>query len=528
MSKTPTQVLFLWHMHQPYYKRANDSLYYLPWTRLHGIKDYFGFVYFLSKFEKIKATFNFSPTGLEQIVDYSTRKASDRFLELTKKNPKDLTSNEKTFILKRFFSVNKERFINPYPRYLELFEKARKQKIKYFTDQEIRDIQLYFNLVWFHFTTIEEDKNLQELIKKSHGFSESDKKYVIDKQYDVLSMIIPLYKDLVASKRIEICISPYYHPILPLLCDTNIVHVHNQTAPRIRFHHPEEAFWHLKEGKDRTQQILNTKITGSWPSEGSVSPQVLKLYEELEFKWIATDEEILFNTLRLTRKNLTKNIPRDIIYQPYYFDDLIVFFRDKNLSNAISFTYHYWQDLNAAAQDLINHFHNIHKHTRSIYKKRMVLIAMDGENAWEYYHNNAKDFFTSLYSSLEKHSHLKTQTISSFIRNSDFKTIEEPIWPGSWINANFGVWSGSRENNRNWEILARIKNALDKKRNMLAPRKLEQAISYLRIIEGSDWNWWNTFDDISGDFGKLFLSYVKALSRILNQDFIHYKHTINI
>jgi len=158
----------------------------------------------------------------------------------------------------------------------------------------------------------------------------------------------------------------------------------------------------------------------------------------------------------------------------------------------------------------------------------MVLIAMDGENAWEYYHNNAKDFFTSLYSNLEKIKYLRTQTISSFIKNSDFKTIENPIWPGSWINANFGVWSGSRENNRNWEILARIKEAVDRKKDSLTPRTLEKVTYYLRVIEGSDWFWWNTYEDISGDFGKIFLSYLKALSRLLNQDFIHYKHTFTL
>jgi len=506
MSKTPTSIIFLWHMHQPCYRKAGDSLYYLPWVRLHGIKDYFGFVYHLSKFQKIKATFNFSPVLLDQIIDYAEHKASDKFLELTKKKPEYLAENEKGFILKRFFSIYKERLIDPYPRYLQLYEKSKKHKPKDFSPQEMRDIQVYFNLVWFHFTTIEEDRHLQALIKKGKKFTETDKMYIVDKQFEVLSEILPMYKRLLNERRIELCISPYYHPILPLLCDTNIVRTHHQPCPRIRFSHPEEALWHITEGKRKAEQVLNVKVNGSWPSEGSVSPQALSLYQENGFRWIATDEEILFNTLKHTRRHAHTEIPRHIIYQPYYFDDLLVFFRDKNLSNAVSFTYHYWQDLDAAARDLLWHFHNIHSHTRSLYKKRMVLIAMDGENAWEYYHNNAKDFFTSLYSNLEKIKYLRTQTISSFIKNSDFKTIENPIWPGSWINANFGVWSGSRENNRNWEILARIKEAVDRKKDSLTPRTLEKVTYYLRVIEGSDWFWWNTYEDISCDFGEPFLS----------------------
>ncbi|MBN2120890.1 MAG: hypothetical protein JW734_07555 [Candidatus Omnitrophica bacterium] len=521
MSKSSTNVLFLWHMHQPYYKKPRDKEYFLPWVRLHTVKDYYGFAKLLSKFPAVKANFNFTPVLLDQIIDYAQNNASDRFLKISEKRAEDLTGMERKFILRRFFSVNKMRMIDPYPRYLELLEKSSRGKSARYTAQEMRDLQVYFNLVWFHFTSIEDDKNLQELISKGRNFSEEDKSYILNKQRAIISETLPLYKWLIANKQIEITTSPYYHPIIPLLCDTDIVHnYHNQHCPRLRFSYPEEAWWQIKEAKERTSSVFDTQVNGSWPSEGSVSPETLLLYKKNKFKYLATDEEILFKTFA-PRMNPAKPLPRHIIYRPYYFDDMLVFFRDKNLSNAISFSYHGWENLQAAANDLLGHLENIHSHTCRLYKKRMVLIAMDGENAWEYYNNNAKDFFYALYSRLEKHPKLKTNTLSSYIKNGKFKSIDSKIWPGSWINADFGVWAGSKENNRNWHMLTRIKKNIDK--HKAKTHILDKAISYLRIIEGSDWNWWNTYDETSGDFEKILLSYVKEISRLLKKDFMNLK-----
>ncbi len=515
----PTSVLFLWHMHQPLYKKPKDKLYLLPWVRLHGVKDYFGFVYHLSKFSKIKANFNFSPVLLDQIIDYVSNGATDVYLELTKKNPSYLSFKERSFIIKRFFSVNKSTLIETYPRYFQLYEASLSKKPKYFTDQEIRDIQVYFNLTWFHPLTVREDNNLTEIFRKAKEFDEDDKVYIINKQYQVLSQIIPLYKRLLDEGKIEISLSPYYHPILPLLCDTEVLKKHNQTPPGARFSYPQEAFWQISQAKKKGESLFNTQIEGSWPSEGAVSESVVSLYKEVGFSWIATDEEILFRTLR-EKEPFT--IPRHIIYQPYFFRDMLIFFRDKGLSDLISFVYHSWEDQKCASLDLLAHLRNIHDFVSSIYKKRMVLIVMDGENAWEYYKMNAWDFLESLYQGLEESPQLKSETISSFIKDAgSFKMIKKELWPGSWINADFSVWAGSQENNHNWEILSKVKKCIDREKARLSPREVEKLYYYLRIIEGSDWNWWNTYKDSTGDFKKIFSSYVKEISRLLNINILY-------
>lgn len=523
-SHAPTSVLFLWHMHQPFYRRFSEKNYHLAWVRFHSVKDYYPFVYFLSKFSRIKANFNFSPVLLDQILDYVENRATDKVLELSLKKASDLTSSEIKFLLARFFSVNKENLLNLYPRYLQLFQKSLSvHDVRKYNFQELTDLQVYFNLVWFHSLIVEEDKNLQEIFKKAKNYNEDDKRYIINKHYQIMAKIIPLYKQLAEESRIEIVTSPYYHPILPLLCDTGIIKKYGYLKPpACRFSHSEEALWQIEEAKKRMEALFGREISGSWPSEGGVSEEVLGLYKKAGFKWLATDEDILFKSLAREKLpyELIKN-QRYIIYQPYIFKDLLLFFRDRNLSDALSFVYHSWPEEKLAAEDFLQHLNRIHNYIRNIYPKRCVVIVMDGENAWEYYKDNARSFFEHLYLSLEKSQILKTDLFTSFSQDYNFKKINRELWPGSWINADFGVWIGSSENNTYWSILAKIMNEIKKHKHKFSPLILKKVLSCLRIIEGSDFNWWNTFEDKNRDFRKIFSSYVKAISKLLKKDFLY-------
>ncbi len=521
LTRQPTTILFLWHMHQPYYRKVDEETYFTPWTRLHGVKDYYGFARLLSKYPFVKANFNFSPVLIDQILDYTQNRAKDRFLILTLKKPQDLTESERAFILKRFFPPNKKRMIEIYPEYWQLYQKTQNTQGSEITDQEIRDIQLYFNLAWFHHTSIEEDSQIKEFINKKSGFTEKDKLFLINKQYQILSQIIPLYKELVKSGQIEISITPYYHPILPLLCDTDIMnHFEYLKTPKIRFSYPQEAEWHIKEAKIRAERIFDSPIHGSWPSEGSVSDAVLRLYNKNEFRWVVTDEDILHKTaeqIYKSQKNTAKRKFIDTAACAYKYKDINVLFRNKEISNALSFTYHGWENLEAAAFDIIKKM-EAHNAIEQPCKKKHLLIAMDGENAWEYYRNNAKDFFETLYTNIEKNPNLKSQTISGYLKTADSINLPAKIWPGSWINADFGVWAGSDKNNANWELLARIKQTFDNKKPHLSKEIQNLVSNYLHILEGSDWNWWNTFTEETGDFEEIFFSYINKIGELLGEE----------
>ena len=515
MIKSPTEVIFLWHMHQPCYRDPNLGYYLLPWVRLHGVKDYYGMARLVDRFDKVKVTFNFTGILLEQLLNYAQNGVRDYYGILTLKNPNSLTKKEKDFIIERFFSVNFERFIRPNKRYLQLHQKKISGKKK-FTSGEISDLQAIFNLCWFHPYTIKEDKNIRALISKGKDYSQQDKQYIINKQYEIISKVINLYRKLLNSERIELSLTPYAHPIMPLIYDTDILKEFPYLKkPPVRFSHPEDCFWHLKSAKDIFFKTFSRQIKGSWPSEGGISEEVAKLYNEGGFDWIGADEGILFKsfTTEFVPYDLIKN-QRHIIYRPYKFRGLNIFFRDRNLSDAISFIYQGWEDAVFAANDLLEHFKRIHYYARRLLKKRVITIIMDGENAWEYYKNNGVGFLETIYSALEKSEILSSTTPSRFLLKNHIKNLER-LAPGSWINSDFGVWIGSKENNYNWYVLRRLRELISRcaKNEEITLKALE----YFYILEGSDWNWWNTFEDVTGDFKKVFTSWVRQIYKTLGR-----------
>lgn len=515
MNKSPTKIAFLWHMHQPYYKYPNSQEYCLPWVRFHAVKDYYGMAKTVAKFSKVKVSFNFSGVLLEQLSDYVNNRAKDYYLTLSLKDPRHLQKSEKDFIINRFFSVNFERVIKPNKRYLQLYNKKISPKVK-FNSEDITDLQLLFNISWFHPYTMKADKDLRGLLQKGRGYTRADIEYVIKKQYEVMDEIFPLYSKLAADKRIELTLTPFYHPIMPMLCDSDVMKEFSYLKrPASRFMHPEDCLWHLEKSREIFKSTFGYTPYGSWPSEGSVSETVLTLYGKQGFEWIGADEAILFKSLitDYVSYDLIKN-QRHIIYRPYKFKDVNMFFRDRNFSDMLSFIYQGWDDANFAVNDLLSHFRRTHDFAKNIFKERVITIIMDGENAWEYYNNNGVDFLETLYSSLEKSDYLSSTTPSEFLKNETPKRLER-LSSGSWINGDFGVWAGNKKNNYYWSILKKTRDLIEKSK--LSGAAYEEAKNYFYLIEGSDWFWWNTFEDFSGGFKKIFFAYVEKIYRLLKK-----------
>ena len=501
-------------MHQPCYKYPDKDYYILPWVRFHGIKDYYGMARTVDKFDKVKVTFNFSGILIRQLLDY-VKGAKDYYGILTLKKAGDLTKEEKDFIKNRFFSINFDRFVRPHKRYHQLYNKKMSPAAK-FTNHDIGDLQAIFNLCWFHPYTIAEDKNLRQLIKKEKDYTHDDREYIINKQYQILSAIFPLYKKLIARKKVELILTPYYHPIMPLIYDTDVLREFPYLKkPAVRFSAHADCGWHLKKAKEVFQEGFGYTPIGSWPSEGSVCEEVLSIYNDQGFKWIGADEGILFKSLTTNTVpyELIKN-QRHLIYRPYNFRDVNIFFRDRNLSDAISFTYQGWEDPVFAANDLLEHFKRSHYYARGIFKERVVPIIMDGENAWEYYKNNGIEFLETVYSALEKSSILTTTTPGQFLEINEDKPLER-LAAGSWINGDFGVWIGNQKNNEYWFILRKIKDLIEAA-NPDDPN-VKEARQLLYLIEGSDWYWWNTFDDVIGEFKHIFFMYVEKIYHLLGK-----------
>ncbi len=534
-------IAFIWHMHQPYYKSDIDGLFMLPWVRLHGVKDYYPMAAIVEKFDNVRVTFNMVPVLVEQIRDYVENNASDTLLELTLKKPGGLTLSERVQILDSFFKVNFARFIEPHPRYRDLLIKkgvnatshsALRRSSVQFSNQDYLDLQVLFNLAWFHSLTIEADSYLRELVDKKEGYTEAEKMFVVKKQKDVLAEILPLYRRLQDAGRIEITTTPYYHPILPLLCDTDIAKVSapDTALPSMKFSHPEDARWHLEQAVRTHAANFGKKPCGMWPSEGSVSEDALGLIMGAGIEWVATDEDILFLTLNAYDKTyMGKALDRRLVYQPYRFHKdgrhLTLVFRDKNLSNLISFAYASW-DPQMAALDLVGHFQRIEANMRRAADRALVPIVMDGENAWEYYEDNGRRFFELLYSRLDGGEEIASTTVSEYLRAEPAKKSLKKVFPGSWIDHCFKVWIGAPQDHAAWERLVKTRADLvrfAKESNSWSPKassQVEKAWRELYIAEGSDWTWWYGPENKPGPrnpFDTLFRAHLQNIYRIFKK-----------
>ncbi len=505
-------ITFLWHMHQPYYKNPLTGIYVMPWTFLHLIKDYYDMIKVVKEFENVKVVFNFVPSLIEQIEDYEKDLESDYFLKNLKKPVSSLNENDKKSLIRQLFLANYENMIFPFKRYKELYEKRENYKNsleKIFTNEEILDLEVLYLLAWTGFFVREESEIVKNLIKKGKNFTENDKLILLEELQDFVRKVIPEYKELYNKKKIEISCSPYFHPILPLLIDINIAKVAmpNVNIPFRVNNFYDDAEKQVEYAIEKYKEVFGNSPEGFWPSEGAVSTDTVELFKKFNIKWIATDEDILFKS--------KENLSRKDLYSCYNYNGVKIFFRDKDLSNLIGFIYSKW-NYEDAAQDLYNRIKNIQKLVNN--ENAILSIILDGENAWEFYKNNGIPFLRRVYSLIEKDESLIFTTFSEYIeKNSESPTLPY-VFPGSWINANYGIWIGHPEENKAWEFLDIAKTFLNKHKDN---EKYKIAEKELLIAEGSDWFWWygdDFYSEMSDKFDSLFRTHLSNIYTIFNED----------
>ena len=489
----------------------------MPWVRLHGVKDYLDMIEILGQYPKIKQTFNMVPSLLEQILEYADGSASDPYLNVSRKKVSELTEKDKDWILDKFFQANPDYMIAPYKRYLELFKSRR--AASEWNEAEWGDLQALFNLAWID-PSFKKTGRLRDLSEKGSGYSEDDKLEILAFQKQIISQIIPRLREYKDSGQIEISTTPYFHPIMPLLFDTDIaaVGMPGVPLPSGGFRHPEDVDRQVAMAVELYADLFGDRPKGMWPSEGSVSEDIIPILKKHGIEWIATDEDILARSLDLPTRGEDKiSLTSDgKLYKSYRFGgeagEIRLFFRDRGLSDNIGFVYSRW-DPEKAADDFISKLAGIRDNPGNG-SDAIVSVILDGENAWEYYKNDGHDFLNALYQRISAVDWLETTTFSGYLGINQKSEKLQRIFPGSWINHNFGVWIGHKEDNKAWELLAIARDELvafertnpdfDMERRKLAWREIY-------IAEGSDWCWWFGDDHVgpnNDDFDRLFRSHL--------------------
>jgi alpha-amylase/alpha-mannosidase (GH57 family) len=522
------RVVVLWHQHQPYYKDLVSGEYRLPWVRLHALKDYYGMVKLLDEFPNVHQTFNLVPSLIKQIQDYVSGTARDPFLDVAAKPARDLTEGERRFALQYLFQANPANMIGRYPRYRELWEHFRntgdspEKAEKYFQPQDFTDLQVLSQIAWFDEFFLD-DPEIAGLIQKGRGYSLEDQNFVMAREQALLGRVLPAHAEAVRNGRIEISTSAFYHPILPLVCDTNVgaASTPGLPLPQNRFRHPEDAREQLRRGLDLHQQVLGVRPQGVWPSEGSVSEEVFGIAQKLGVQWMATDEEVLGRSLGISfSRDGSGHLPRELaekLYTVYRYEnnqtEMNLIFRDHTISDLIGFVY-----CGMPPQEAANHLmHNIRQSAQPVLDAghdAVVPIILDGENAWEYYPQSGREFLRRFYDALQREPGVEAVTVSEAIaRHQNFGKLTSLV-PGSWIHANFNVWIGAPEDNRAWDYLYEARNFYTQAAPGAAESQRQLAFEEILIAEGSDWNWWYGPEHHSANDREFDELYRKHLSNV--------------
>ena len=531
MAKKPLHVAILWHMHQPDYSDAQTGEIYLPWTRFHAVKDYYDMASLAAETLGLHLTINVVPSLLDQLIAYSHGKVREACATVSLKNAAQLDEREKAFILRTFFQLSLKHMVNPYPRYRELLDRRGAADsggefpvgLQQYSTQDYRDLQTWYNLAWCG-SELRRNPEITAFFRKGRAFTEQDKKRLLEIQFSFVGRILPYYRDLMEKHGIKLSVSPYYHPILPLLCDIRSAReaLPAVPLPKEPFAYPVDAREHIVRAQQRFAEIFGRMPPGMWPSEGSLSDAALALARSADLRWLASDDGVLLQSLqKLGRAG--RALSPEQKYCAYRWGDgdagPCLFFRDHQLSDLIGFTYSTWRADDAAA-DFLRRLQLIHRSLPENGRTYIVPVILDGENAWEHYPENGGEFLRQLYRGMKESPELRSVTFSEFL---DLERYREPLpslLAGSWIYGNFSTWVGHPEKNRAWEFLALARRCLASYGREIPPKQMELAEREMMIAEGSDWFWWFGDDhetENAAEFDALFRGHVKNVYRLLGK-----------
>lgn len=526
----PLDVVLCWHMHQPSYRTA-DGEYRQPWVYLHAIKDYADMAWHLERVAGARAVVSFTPVLLDQLEDYAeqfTRGAfADPLLRALQRGDAD-TPDARRSLAHAVRRANYERMVRRFAPYERLFHIAQiaAQGGQPLSDQDRADALVWYHLAWLGEGSRRTDERVGALMAKARGFDARDRATMLAIVGELVRGIVPRYRRLAESGRIELSTSPYAHPMLPLLIDFRAALEAQPAAPMPAApRYPggaARAAVHVRASRERHAAQFGSAPLGCWPSEGGVSDPALAALRANGFAWAASGEAVLANTLRARR---TDPGPRDrYLYTPYAVHNdagtIACFFRDDDLSDRVGFVYATWHADDAAA-NLVSALEGIADATAD-QPAPVVSIILDGENAWEHYPENAYYFLSALYDRLSTHPKVHLTTYAEHLRQRPTSPGLEHVVAGSWVYGSFVTWIGDEDKNRGWDVLVEAKHAYDRAvaSGRLGAAALARAEMQLRVCEGSDWFWWfggyNPHEQVS-DFERLFRRHLKDLYEMIGE-----------
>ncbi|MFW9917367.1 MAG: glucodextranase DOMON-like domain-containing protein [Candidatus Thorarchaeota archaeon] len=546
----------IWNQHQPFYKDPSTDRFELPWVYMHAIKDYHYMISIVPA--DVNVTFEYSGSLLNQLQEYNTTNVWDRRLELAKMNETDMSLENKTYVLRYFFDINPQFRKGPYAKLDEIRESygSYEEAAKDMNDHQIRDIKAMFLINWINPYYIENNATLQAfwnianlwpsyLLNASKytgtswgAFTNENITCIIDAGYDILRQIFPANQAALAQGNVELITTPMYHPIAPLLINLTLAREttpgnKNLALPTQNTLWPEDARTQIQLGVQMFNDIFSATQYGMWPSEGSVTPAMIPMCTEAGIEWMFTDQENLDKVFPNNDFNDENTTLEDmhLLYQPYRVtyggEEMMIVYRDTAISDAVGFQYSGLRP-EAAAADFVGRIKKIYdafnESTNSTihdFDRHMVTVALDGENAWEYYQFEGQftgnEFLNQFYADIQAAQSagwLKTVTPKQFLDKNDLSSLTTvPLTTGSWIAGDFNTWIGEEEENIAWDRLITARNTVKAYNDSPSGPASTEAWDAIYAAEGSDWFWWYGGDKNSGqdeNFDWAFKSLLRA------------------
>jgi hypothetical protein len=541
MTDVRLPVVLLWHMHQPTYRDALSGQYILPWTYLHAIKDYADMAGHLEANAHARAVVNFTPVLIEQLEELAQRVGAhldtgqplpDPVLALLSEAPLPQTPTERLAMLRACLRADRQNLIERFPVYAELAALAAvlgtPEQITYASDQFLRDLAMWFHIAWLGETVRRSDLRVAQLTERGRQFGAEHRRTLLGLVGELLAGLLPRYRQLADAGRCELSVTPYSHPILPLLLDFGAARESEPASPRPRHaQYPggaARAAWQMQEALGVFGRVFGRRPRGCWPSEGAVSEGALRVMQSAGMEWIASSGNVLRAALDKSAIVPEQHGGERLLHQAHRGPDgpMRCFFRDDGISDLIGFTYSRWHG-DDAARHLLEQVERMADVTDGV-PGRVLVIALDGENAWEHYPFNGYYFLDAMYASLSQSSRVRLTTLSDVIDDATAQGVQPHLLPhlraGSWVHGTLSTWMGDPDKNAGWDLLCDAKQAYDQAlaSGHLDAAQLQAASRQLAHCESSDWFWW--FGDYNPpeavrDFDLLFRHQLTSLYRLL-------------
>lgn len=512
----PLRIAILWHFHQPDYRI--DGSMFLPWVRLHAVKDYVDLPMIMASFPENRAmTFNVVPAMLEQVRAYLGG-MEDEVQRLTKRPADDLTHAEQESIARLFVICQERTMIRPFPRFSELYDRIVAGAWPAFSVQEWRDLQVLYNLTWVGPVHRRTMPIVRSLVEQGRDYTEEQKLALLDIHLHIMASMEAFLATEQAKETWELSVTPFHHPILPLLCNTDDARPGLPAAPlpAPAFSAPDDADEQVRRAKEYWPSTWAHPTHGMWPAEGSVSMPALTIMARHGVRWAASDEEVLRTTLGHRWAPTSPWFPWTVRTAE---GDIAMLFRDHALSDAIGFEYATW-DAAAAADDFVRRLDErrrvlVREHGEDVLDHAVIPIILDGENCWEFYPENGEPFLKALMARLTDRQRFTMTTCGDATAAVHcIMPVLDHIVPGSWINGNFDVWIGSPVKNLAWSLLRDVRHALETTAGTRTGSEQHALREQLLAMEASDWFWW--YDDRhqapnKADFDVIFRRHLDAM-----------------